>query len=198
MKIDQSCLSALFIGRSAVGHFSLVLSLLVLNSVQAQAENENAPKGSISKPAQASGKNSAVSNPQDREDMSYLCVDINAVAEEAVKYYMTGAPMSDLPNNCAKKMKWKYFDPNIEIRNYPPRILPEYTFFDPKKDKYKIHKVRKVEGNFEIDVNYVIKGKKISTTYYYRHIPTMQKYQKVCGVIDHPQPPWIFFEECKK
>lgn len=141
----------------------------------------------------------SVSNPEERKDMAYLCSDINAVAEEAVKYYMTGAPMSDLPNNCAKKMKWRFFDPNIEIRNYPPKILPEYTFFSPPKDTYKIKKVRKVDaGKFEIDVDYIIKGKKISTTFMYRHIPTMQKYQKVCGVVDHPQAPWIYFEECKK
>lgn len=132
--------------------------------------------------------------------ISSHCSDFEAIVTEGVAYHLTGAPTSNLPNNCAKKMKWKYFDPNIEIRSEDAeKVKLDYTWFDPKKDTYKIEKVRpQGKGVHLVDVKFIINKKPISITYTYEPSPILEKYRGVCGTMNHREKPWIFRIDCQK
>ncbi len=131
---------------------------------------------------------------------SLHCAEIDSIIPEAIAYHLTGAPTSALPNNCAKKMKWKYFNPNIETRPQGdvPNAKLDYLYFDPKRDKYTIDKIRKEDTKYFIDVDFKIAGKPYRITYTYEPNAALEKYHSVCGTIDHKEKPWIFRSDCRK
>ncbi len=126
------------------------------------------------------------------------CSDINAVAKEAVAYFLTGAPSTNLPLDCAKKMKWKYFDPNREEHtpegNSPK---PDYTWFDPKKDSYEVLSTTQRDNSYDIKVVLNVGGKKINTTYIYDPNKFFQENYGVCGFIYNRNKPYVFRKDCR-
>lgn len=127
---------------------------------------------------------------------SMHCADVEAVVQEGIEYHLTGAPTTDLPIDCAKKMKWKYFDPSIEVKG-DAFSSPENIWYDPKKDKYKIEKIKQSPDGYLIDVTFTIKNKKIAVTYTYSPNDLMQRHKGVCGTITKPKKPWIFRIDCQ-
>lgn len=134
---------------------------------------------------------------------SMYCSDIPAVAKEAVEYYMSGAPASDLPLDCAIKRKWKYFNPKNEERSPEPGPAPKYVWFDARRDKYEITDIKKNEDKYDIKVTYSINGVKSKTTYTYIPWDLLQKKHGVCGLVvndDFNKEPnkMIIRSECAK
>jgi hypothetical protein len=130
------------------------------------------------------------------------CSDVPAIAKEAVEYYMSGAPSSDLPLTCAIEKTWKYFNPNNELRSPEPGAVAKYVWFDGKRDKYEITDINKVDDNYNIKVTYTITGVKSQTTYTYIPWDALQK-GGACGLVvndDFNRNPdkMVIRSECKK
>lgn len=127
---------------------------------------------------------------------SMHCADVNSVVQEGIEYHLTGAGTTDLPIDCAKKRKWTYFDPSIEVKA-DPYSNPEYIWFDPKRDTYQLGKITaKPDATYTADVTFTIKGKKYPVTYIYAPNDLMQKHRGVCGTMTKPGKPWIFRVDC--
>lgn len=128
---------------------------------------------------------------------SMHCAELDAIAQEAVAYHLTGAGTTDLPLDCAKKTKWRYFNPTIEAKSGEPYNNPEYIWFEPGRDKFVVDKITPFEKGHHIHATFTIKGQKITTTYLYLPHDQMQKYVGVCGTVTKPGKPWIFRADCK-
>lgn len=128
-----------------------------------------------------------------------VCSDIGSVIEEAIAYHLTGAPTTNLPLNCALKMKWKYFNPKLEERGgEPDDKTPTYTWFRSGRDSYKILGNKKAGDKYHVDVRFVINGKTINAKYTYEPWDFYQKKSGVCGFINSSYEPEIHREDCQK
>lgn len=129
---------------------------------------------------------------------SAYCEDTDQVIREAIEYHLTGAPTTELPLTCAKKRRWKYFNPDLAERSPEPGPEPEYTWYDPRRDAYKIKKIRRSGPRYLADVEFVIRGKKILSTYIYQPWDLLQREFGVCGTVVNNTKPYIFRADCRK
>lgn len=128
-----------------------------------------------------------------------VCSDIGAVIEEAISYHLTGAPTTNLPLACALKMKWKYFNPKLEERGgEPDDKTPDYIWYRPARDSYKILSHKKEGDKYLIEVRFNINGKNIVAKYIYEPWDFYQKKSGVCGFINGEHEPEIHREDCQK
>jgi hypothetical protein len=115
------------------------------------------------------------------------CGDTDAIAKEVVEYSLLGSRLPFADHTCFKPKHYKYFHPEVDEAEGEITNWDRLIWFRTGKDKYKILSVKPDGSNYDIKVQFTLKGKPLETTYIYIPDPKYAKKYGICGFIKNPQ-----------